>query len=187
MIVGVVDVQGGVAPHAAVLARLGAEVRAVRRPAHLRGVAALILPGGESTAQRRLLDGAHLIAPLHERVCDGMPALLTCAGLVLGCVEAQDPPARGFGWIDVDVRRNGFGPQSESRVERADTTAAALVLIRAPRVVRVGRSVETLATLRGEPVLVRQGNVTGATYHPELTDDDTVHAALFAAAGGLCA
>jgi 5'-phosphate synthase pdxT subunit len=179
MRVGVVALQGGFAPHLAALESLGHDARAVRAPADLDGVQGLVLPGGESTAQLRLVERAGLRAELARRVEQGAPVLATCAGLVLAAARVERPEQPSFGWIDVTVARNGWGRQVESFEARDDAGALPLVLIRAPRIVQVGAGVEVLATLASEPILVRQGGVTAATFHPELTDDRTVHVMAF--------
>jgi 5'-phosphate synthase pdxT subunit len=176
-VVGVVAVQGGFAPHAVAVEGIGARAVLVRRPEELRGIDALVLPGGESTTQLRLLDTAGLTEALREFVAGGLPVLATCAGLILAAARVVDPAQRSFGWIDVEVARNAWGRQVASFEAVSDDGAHPLVFIRAPRITAVGPGVEVLATFRGEPVLVRQGNVTGATFHPELTSDRSVHRA----------
>jgi 5'-phosphate synthase pdxT subunit len=174
-VVGVLALQGGFAAHARAVEEIGARARLVRRPADLSEVGALVLPGGESTAQLWLLDRAALNEPLRAFVAEGRPVLATCAGLVLAAARVTSPEQRSFGWIDVTVARNAWGRQVASFEAVSDDGARPLVFIRAPRIVGVGAGVEVLATFRGEPVLVRQGNVTGATFHPELTGDRGVH------------
>lgn len=174
-VVGVLALQGDFAAHAIAVEEIGARATLVRRPDELVQVGALVLPGGESTAQLRLLDRAGLTEPLRAFVAEGRPVLATCAGLVLAAARVTSPQQRSFGWIDVAVARNAWGRQIASFEATSDDGARPLVFIRAPRIVEVGAGVEVLATFRGEPVLVRQGNVTGATFHPELTSDRGVH------------
>ncbi|HEY4120162.1 MAG TPA: pyridoxal 5'-phosphate synthase glutaminase subunit PdxT [Byssovorax sp.] len=168
--IGVLALQGAFAAHGRSLAALGHASREVRAPRDLDGLAGLVLPGGESTAQRELLGALGLLEPLARFVATCAPIFATCAGLVL---------AARFGWLDVDVARNAFGPQTESFEDVDDAGAVPLVLIRAPRITRVGAAVRVLATWRGEPVLVREGHVVGATFHPELTSSLDVHRLAF--------
>ncbi len=183
MKVGVLALQGAFAVHARALRTLGAEPREVRTPAELRDVDALILPGGESTTMAMLLASAGLVDPLAERLAQGMPALGTCAGMILLGAEILDGRAdqeRGFSAIDISVRRNAFGRQVDSfeaDLELADLHGGPFraVFIRAPFVERVGANVEVLATVAGHPVLCRQGGVTVTSFHPELSDDLRLH------------
>ncbi len=180
--VGIVAVQGDVREHAQAVAELGAQPVEVRTPGALSGVDALILPGGESTTMSMLLDSAGLRDPLVEAVASGIPVLGTCAGMILLAAEVLDGRAdqQGLGGIDVTVRRNAFGRQRDSF--EADLDVAGLeggpfpaVFIRAPVVERAGPGVDVLATLDGRPVLCRQGSITVAAFHPELTGDHRIH------------
>ena len=103
----------------------------------------------------------------------------TCAGLILAAQNVQCPEQRSFGWLDVAVARNAWGRQVDSFVATDDSARLPLVFIRAPRIVSVGPRAEVLVTLKGEPVLVRQGRIWGATFHPELTPDRSIHRAIF--------
>jgi 5'-phosphate synthase pdxT subunit len=166
-----------------VLAELGHEVREVRRASELTaagGLDGLVLPGGESGAQLRLIERHDLWHALELFVAAGRPLLCTCAGLILAARSVTHPEQRSFGWIDVSVMRNGWGRQIDSFEAVSDGLAPRpLVFIRAPRIRSVGPMVETLATLEGEPVLVREGHRYGATFHPELTSDLSLHAQVF--------
>ena len=182
MKVGVLALQGAFAAHARCLRTLGAEPREVRTPAHLDEVDALVLPGGESTTMSMLLESSGLFDPLADRLADGLPTLGTCAGMILLGSEILDGRAdqRCFGAVDIAVRRNAFGRQVDSF--EADLALADLpgepfraIFIRAPFVERVGDAVEVLATVDGHPVLCRQGPVTVAAFHPELSDDHRLH------------
>jgi len=173
--VGVLALQGGFAAHARAIEEIGVRAVLVRRPADLCGADALVLPGGESTAQLRLIDREGLAGPLRAFVASGRPVLATCAGLILAAARVTQPGQPSFGWIDVAVARNAWGRQVASFEATSDDGAHPLLFIRAPRIVEVGAGVLVLATFRGEPVLVRQGLVTGATFHPELTADRAVH------------
>jgi 5'-phosphate synthase pdxT subunit len=180
--VGVLALQGAFAAHAAALRALGAEPCEVRTADQLAEVDAIVVPGGESTTMSMLLERGGLFEPLAERLAGGLPALGTCAGMILLGAEILDgrPDQRCFGAIDISVRRNAFGRQVDSF--EADLSLAELeggpfraVFIRAPFVERTGADVEVLATVDGHPVLCRQGGVTVAAFHPELSDDLRLH------------
>ena len=176
--VGVLALQGGVAPHVAILTGLGRRAVLVRTAADLHGLDGLVLPGGESTTINKLIDRWALAEPLDRLVQSGVPVLATCAGLIVAAAEVRGPDARGFGWLNVAVRRNAWGRQVHSFEATTDGGVSGL-FIRAPRVERVGEGVEVIDALAGEPVVVRQGNVVGATFHPELTSDAALHRRLF--------
>ncbi len=182
MKVGVLALQGAFREHAEAFDALGADVELVRRPEHLAGVDALVLPGGESTTIDKLLDTSELRAPLRDLVASGCPTLATCAGLIVIAAEVSDgrPDQRPLGLLDCTVRRNGYGRQVDSF--EADLSVAGMaggtfhgVFIRAPVVDRTGPGIEVLATHDGHPVLVRQGRIWASTFHPELSGDLRVH------------
>lgn len=171
MRIGVLALQGGFAPHIAMLAAIGRAAIEVRCARDLAGVEGLVFPGGESTVQFQLLErDPALRAALLARVEGGAPVLATCAGLIL---------ASRLGFIDVTVRRNAYGRQRQSSRGVADDGETRLVMIRAPRIESVGEGVEILATRDGEPVLVRDRRRFGATFHPELGGSPTIHARVF--------
>ncbi|MEZ5099789.1 MAG: pyridoxal 5'-phosphate synthase glutaminase subunit PdxT [Thermoleophilia bacterium] len=185
MRIGVLALQGNFREHLALLEGLGVEGSEVRLPGHLDGLDGLVIPGGESTSIGKLMrlygmDGA--IAAFDR------PVLGTCAGMIVLARDAVDgvPDQVQLGLIDLTVRRNGFGRQVhsfESDVELVgDPTPLHGVFIRAPRVERVGDGVEVLARLGDEPVLLGQGRVLVASFHPELTGDTRVHERLVALA-----
>jgi 5'-phosphate synthase pdxT subunit len=189
-LIGVLNLQGDVREHLAALDDVGCMGRPVKRPADLEGLAGLILPGGESTTLSMLLTSTGLYEPVAARLASGWPVFGTCAGLILLAREVLDgrPDQRHFGVLDAVVRRNGYGRQAQSfQAELAfgsgEGPALPSVFIRAPLVVAVGPDVEVLAALDGAPVLVRQGRLLAAAFHPELTPDRRVHG-LFA---DLCA
>lgn len=182
--IGVLAVQGAFEAHARVLAGVGVEPRLVRAAADLTQLDGMILPGGESTVQLSLLERLELEQPLLAWIARGLPVLATCAGVILLARHVTQPVQRSFGLVDISVQRNGFGRQLDSFEARADDSDLPLVFIRAPRIVEVGAGVRVLARHQGEPVLVRQHNITCATFHPELTDDDRVHRQVFAVARG---
>jgi 5'-phosphate synthase pdxT subunit len=178
--IGVLALQGAVGEHAAVLAELGADAVEVRRPEHLAGIDAIVLPGGESTTMSMLLESAELFEPLAARLRDGLPAFGTCAGLILLAAEVLDgrPDQRSFGVLDVAVRRNAFGRQVDSFEADLDVDGLGrfpAVFIRAPVVERTGVGVDVLASVDDAPVLVRQGPVLAAAFHPELSGDLRLH------------
>jgi 5'-phosphate synthase pdxT subunit len=176
--VGVLALQGDFAAHRLALGRLGVETVAVRKPTDLAGLDALILPGGESTAMLHGLERDGLEAPVRAFVESGRPVLGTCAGAILLARGVTNPPQRSFAVLDIDVERNAYGTQidSFSAPLEADPPFRGLrgIFIRAPRIRRVGASAQVLARHDGEPVMVRQGPIWAATFHPELGDDDRV-------------
>jgi 5'-phosphate synthase pdxT subunit len=182
--VGVLALQGAVAAHADMLRALGATPLDVRTPGQLDDVDALVLPGGESTTMSRLLAIQELVDPLGSRLDAGMPALGTCAGMILlaGTVLDGRPDQRAFGAIDIVVRRNAFGRQVDSfeRDLLVDSIAEPdrplhAVFIRAPFIESVGQDVEVLATVADHPVCARQGRVLVTAFHPELSGDARIH------------
>ncbi|MGE0788489.1 MAG: pyridoxal 5'-phosphate synthase glutaminase subunit PdxT [Sandaracinaceae bacterium] len=176
--VGVLALQGGFAPHADHLRALGHRPSLIRSARDVDALEGIVLPGGESTTQLSLLAREPgLRDALEATVRGGIPLLATCAGLILAAREVE-PLQSSFGWIDVGVRRNAWGRQLDSAEAVADD-GTPLVLIRAPRILRVGAGVSVEATLDGEPVLVRQGSRWGATFHPELTRQTSLHARAF--------
>jgi 5'-phosphate synthase pdxT subunit len=180
MRIGVLALQGDFSAHARALEALGYDVRLARRPADLDLVEGVVLPGGESTTQLRLLESSRLAAPVVRLIRDGAPVLATCAGLILLASTVTDPAQKSLGLIDVTVARNAWGRQLDSFEAISDRGRVPLVFIRAPRIRAVGPGVEVLDTFNGEPVLVRQKNVIGATFHPELSGDSTVVRLAFA-------
>jgi 5'-phosphate synthase pdxT subunit len=182
--VGILALQGAVDAHASVLRDLGAVAVPVRRPADLDGVDGIVLPGGESTTMSRLLGLNGLFEPLAERLAAGLPALGTCAGMILLATTVLDgrPDQRSFGVVDIAVRRNAFGRQVDSfeadlhvtGVDRPDDPVHA-VFIRAPFVESTGPGVDVLATVDGHPVCARQGAALVTAFHPELAGDGRIH------------
>jgi 5'-phosphate synthase pdxT subunit len=180
--VGVLALQGASARHAAVLARLGADVVEVRTPEQLDEIDALVIPGGESTTISMLLESSGLFDPVQARLDDGLPTFGTCAGMILLASTILDGRGdqRSFKAIDAEVRRNAFGRQIDSfeadlAVEGIDGEPFRAVFIRAPVVERVGPEVEVLASVEGRPVLCRQDHILVAAFHPELGDDPRLH------------
>ncbi|HSN56839.1 MAG TPA: pyridoxal 5'-phosphate synthase glutaminase subunit PdxT [Candidatus Sulfomarinibacteraceae bacterium] len=185
---GVLALQGDFAAHRAVLRELGADAVEVRTAAELATVDALILPGGESTAMLRLMEAGGLDGAIIDRARAGLPVLATCAGVIL-LARATIPAQRCLGLLDVEVERNAYGRQVHSRVamvelggELGPPDRLEGVFIRAPRVTRTGPGVTILGWLDGDPVLLREGAVVAATFHPELTGDQRVHRLLLESA-----
>lgn len=180
-LIGVLALQGDWAAHATVLRELGAEVRSVRTATELADVRALVIPGGESSAMLRLMEPEDLARRIVERVQAGMAVLATCAGVIL-LAEAVLPAQPSLGMLAVDVERNAYGRQLNSTVAGIHLTPdfgkphhMEGVFIRAPRIVRHDASVEVLGVWGEDPVLIRQGRILAATFHPELTSDRRVH------------
>jgi 5'-phosphate synthase pdxT subunit len=181
MKIGVLALQGDFSLHAAALARCGVEAVEIRKPEQLADVDGLIIPGGESTTLLKLMHEWGFVPALESFHRAGKPIFGTCAGLILLARDVENPPQFSLGLIDVGVERNAYGRQRET----FEATGAAtldgrevpveMVFIRAPRIRRVGPAVATLARHGGEAVMARQGTVLVATFHPELTDDRTVH------------
>ncbi len=179
--IGVLAVQGAVREHVRAIADVGADAVEVRLPRDLVDLDALILPGGESTAMRRLIDEYGLREPIAAMARRGAPMLGTCAGMILLAERITDGDEPVFGLLDVDVRRNGYGRQLDSFEADLDVPAIGDqplhgIFIRAPILAEVGPAVEVLARdPDGNPVAVRQGRVLATSFHPELTDDRRVH------------
>ncbi|MDT8069421.1 MAG: pyridoxal 5'-phosphate synthase glutaminase subunit PdxT [Terriglobia bacterium] len=178
MKIGVLALQGDFAAHRRRLEELGAEVVEVRKPEQLDDIAGLIIPGGESSTFLKLL-GEHGFQKLSEFV-HSKPTFGTCAGSILLAKDVENPAQKGLGALDITVRRNAYGRQIDSSILTLATNLGPepleQVYIRAPRIEYAGPRVEVLAERDGHPVLVRQGRVMAATFHPELSDDPRVHA-----------
>jgi 5'-phosphate synthase pdxT subunit len=179
--VGVLALQGDVDEHVRVLEGIGAAAVRVKTLRDLERVDGLIVPGGESTTVIRLLDRFALAEPLVERVRAGLPLWGTCMGMIVAASEVADLDQRTLGLIDITVRRNAFGRQLASEevslaVPVLGSDPFPAIFIRAPWIERSGPGVEVLATYREHGVFVRQGNVIGTSFHPELTPDPRVHA-----------
>lgn len=187
--IGVLALQGDVREHVTALARLGVAASAVRRPSELAAVDGLVLPGGESTTMAKLAGTFDLLEPLRHRIKDGMPALGTCAGMILLAdrIEGGAVGQESIGGLDITVRRNAFGRQVDSfegDVEVVGLTAPVHgIFIRAPWVESVGEGVDVLARVGpdaepeavGRIVAVRQGPLMATSFHPEVGEDARVH------------
>jgi 5'-phosphate synthase pdxT subunit len=179
----VLALQGAFREHREVLDALGVDAVDVRTPEQLSGLDALFLPGGESTTITKLLHTSGLVEPLRAALADGMPVFATCAGLIVLASERRDQHGAVdeplFGVLDVTVLRNGYGTQRDSfeaplRIAGMEGTFPG-VFIRAPVVESVRPDVDVLASHEGSPVLVRQGRIWAATFHPELSGDLRLH------------
>ncbi|MDQ5858436.1 MAG: pyridoxal 5'-phosphate synthase glutaminase subunit PdxT [Acidobacteriota bacterium] len=183
--IAVLALQGDFAAHGRRLAEIGLDSFEARKPEELDRAAGLVLPGGESTTLWKFFETAPWEDAIRRFAASGRPVLGTCAGAVVLALEVTNPPQKGLGVLDIAVERNAYGRQVDSFVGEVEAPSLGgrlpAVFIRAPKIRRVGQGVEVLATREGEPVLVRQGNVVAATFHPELTPDTKVHELAFAA------
>jgi len=177
MRVAVLALQGGWAAHGTALAQFGVRVVEARTAADLADVDGLVLPGGESTTMLKLMEDTGLAGRLRELASSGCPILATCAGVILLAREVRNPAQASLGVLDVVVERNSYGRQIDSTVtaltvdapEELGTTTLEGVFIRAPRVVETGPAVRVVARRGDDPVLLRQGDLLAATFHPELS------------------
>ena len=179
MKIGILAVQGDYEAHARMLERLGADYVLVRTPKDAAQVDAMILPGGESTTMLKFLKEEGLETALRALDARGAPFFGTCAGAILLAHEVRGPAQDSLGFADLTITRNAYGRQLASEVRSAPSRLKAepleMVFIRAPWIDEVGPGVEVLAREAGRPVLVRDGRILIATFHPELTSDTTVH------------
>ncbi|HEY6350173.1 MAG TPA: pyridoxal 5'-phosphate synthase glutaminase subunit PdxT [Candidatus Angelobacter sp.] len=178
MTVGVLAIQGDYEAHKAVLERLGAEVALVRKPEQLDTIDAIVIPGGESSTFLNFLAEHGFLEKLRDFV-SAKPTFGTCAGAILLAKEVENPPQQSLGALDIRIRRNAYGRQIDSSIRQARTRLGErpleMVFIRAPRITATGKHVEVLACKDGDPVLVREGKIMAATFHPELSNDTRVH------------
>jgi pyridoxal 5'-phosphate synthase pdxT subunit len=180
--VGVLALQGDFAAHEKSVAALGHRVRQVRTAAPLDSLDALLLPGGESTTMLKFLNEEGLLAPLADFCRSGRPVFGTCAGAILLASDVTAPAQESLGIVDMTVERNAYGRQVDSFIthvtdvapDAASLSGVEAVFIRAPVIRRTGPAVEVLLRHDGHPILVRQGSVYAATFHPEMTDDTRV-------------
>ncbi|MFP4011609.1 MAG: pyridoxal 5'-phosphate synthase glutaminase subunit PdxT [Spirochaetaceae bacterium] len=183
--IGVLAFQGDFGKHMDLVASMGREAVPVRSPDHLDGIGALIIPGGESTTIGMLCERFGLLERIRERAGAGLPILGTCAGAILLARDIVGSDQPRLGLLDIEIRRNAYGRQIES-FEANLTPARELagsdeeaplrgVFIRAPLITRVDNNVEVIARFEESPVVVRQGNIVAATFHPELTGEVRIH------------
>jgi 5'-phosphate synthase pdxT subunit len=180
--IGVLALQGDFALHVKALARCeGVETVEVRKPEELEGLDGLVMPGGESTTLLKLMEEWRFVPALEKFHAARKPIFGTCAGLILLARDVESPQQSSLGFIDLGVERNAYGRQRESFAAAGEVELDGrrrpleMVFIRAPRIRRVGPGVSTLARHGDEPVMVREGRVLVATFHPELTNDASVH------------
>ena len=181
---GVLALQGDFAAHASALARAGAQPVLVRDAGQFSEIDGLVIPGGESTTMLKLLHYDNLLEPLTQFARE-KPVFGTCAGAILLARQVSNPGQESLGMLDIDVERNGYGRQIDSRVaeiepepefrERSAPGKLEAVFIRAPIIRRAGPRTTVLARYRGDPVLVEEGRHLAATFHPELTGDSRIH------------
>jgi 5'-phosphate synthase pdxT subunit len=176
--VGVLAIQGDYAAHAAALRAVGAKPVEVRKPEQLNGLDGLVIPGGESTTILKFLERDGFFAKLQQFAAT-RPTFGTCAGSILLAKEVVRPAQKSLGVLDATVERNAYGRQIDSAILMGETKLPGgpmeMVYIRAPRILKVGAGVEVLAERDGFPVLVRQGKLLAATFHPEMSADRRVH------------
>jgi 5'-phosphate synthase pdxT subunit len=179
MKIGVLAIQGDYEAHGRMLERLGVEPVYVRTPADLAGLRGLIIPGGESTTHMKILSEEGLLEALRKYSAEGGAFFGTCAGAILLAREVHNPDQASLGFLDISVLRNGYGRQLASDVHLGQSklkeAPLEMVFIRAPIIESVGPGVKILAEDAGHPVLVEQGRILAATFHPELTADSTIH------------
>jgi 5'-phosphate synthase pdxT subunit len=180
--VGVLALQGDFREHFEVLKGLGADPVLIKFPEDLVEVKALVLPGGESTTQRGLMQALNFFDAIKEFAQRENPILGTCAGVILLASEVLgEPPGFSMGLLDVKVARNAYGRQRESFEAPLEVTLdngrieTQGIFIRAPKILSVGKNVKVLAKWRDDIVLVQQGKIIGATFHPELSGDPSIH------------
>ncbi|MDF2961303.1 MAG: glutamine amidotransferase [Paenibacillus sp.] len=180
MKIGVLALQGAVAEHIKLINKAGGEGVVVKKTEQLNEVDGIIIPGGESTTIGKLMRTFNFIKELQSFSQQGKPVFGTCAGLIVIAKEITGQPEAHLELMDIKVARNAFGRQRESFETDlaikgiADDVRA--VFIRAPLIEEVGEGVEVLATYRDQIVAARQGHLLAASFHPELTDDERMHA-----------
>ncbi len=179
MKIGILAVQGDFEAHAAMLKGLGVETVEVRTVADLQGCEGIILPGGESTTQLQFLQEEGLFDAIQQFSAEGRAVFGTCAGAILLATQVKNPGQASLGLVNMTVLRNGYGRQLASDVflgpSKLKKEPLEMVFIRGPIIESTGPNVRVLAEHAGKPALVQEDNVLAATFHPELTDDTTVH------------
>lgn len=175
---GVLAIQGDVREHLDILAGLDATPVVVKTAEDLETVDALVIPGGESTTIGFLLDEHDMLEPIRKRIDDGLPVFGTCAGAILLAREVKGGDIPKLGVLDIAIHRNAYGRQVDSfegDIEVAGAGDMHAVFIRAPVIESVGENVEVLSEHRGRPIVVREGNIIAATFHPELAQESGLH------------
>jgi 5'-phosphate synthase pdxT subunit len=176
--IGILALQGAYEAHAKTLAALAVTTKLIRIPSELVDIDGLIIPGGESTTMLKFLERNHFLDALTVFVRT-TPTFGTCAGAILLASDVQHPAQTSLAAMDITIERNAYGRQIDSTILTAPTALPGgpleMVFIRAPRITRTGPDVETLASRDGFSVLVREGHLLAATFHPELSADPRVH------------
>lgn len=179
MKIGILALQGDFEAHASVLTKLGQTWRYVRNPSDLSDIQGMILPGGESSTQLKLLQENGLYDALRACIKTGMPFFGTCAGAILLAKDVHSPEQLSLGAVDVTIERNAYGRQLASHIAYGHSILKAepmeMFFIRAPRFYNIHPDVTILAELQGEPVCIEQHVFILAAFHPELTQDTTLH------------
>ena len=180
MQVGVLALQGAFREHQLALEKCGAGARQVRKPEDLKGIEALVVPGGESTTMGKLMCDFGLLEPVRNLALEGLPVLGTCAGLIMLAKHIRGSQQASLGLMDMEVERNAFGRQVDSfeallPIPVLGTVPLRAVFIRAPYIARAGGGVDILAAYGDKTVCARQGRFLAAAFHPELTDDLRLH------------
>jgi 5'-phosphate synthase pdxT subunit len=178
--IGILAVQGDFAMHARMIERIGVQYKLVKHVDDLVGIDALILPGGETTTMLKFLTERKLGEAIKRFAKENKPVFGTCAGAILMATEVLNPEQEHLGLIDISVERNAYGRQVDSSVQQGECAEISdhpveMVFIRAPIIRRVGKGVKILGRAGELPVLVEQGSLLAATFHPELTTDETIH------------
>lgn len=178
--IGILAVQGDFAMHAKMLDRIGVAWKLIKHAEDIAGVDGLILHGGETTTMLKFLAEQKIADAIIHFAEEGKPVFGTCAGAILMAKEVLNPVQERLGLIDISIERNAYGRQVDSSVQTGECPEISdhpieMVFIRAPIIRRVGEGVKVLGRAGGLPVLVEQGNLMAATFHPELTDDQTIH------------
>jgi pyridoxal 5'-phosphate synthase pdxT subunit len=179
-VIGILAVQGDFAMHAKMLDRIGVPWKLVKHVEDFAEIDALILPGGETTTMLKFLDERKIGEAIKRFAKENKPIFGTCAGAILMATEVLNPEQERLGLIDISIERNAYGRQVDSSVQQGECPEISdhpveMVFIRAPIIRRVGKGVKVLGRTGDLPVLVEQGNLLAATFHPELTDDETIH------------
>ena len=188
-VAGILALQGGFERHAEVCRKMGYKVRLVKNRSDLNSVSSIIVPGGESTVMLRLLERSGLREYLRDAVVSGLPYFGTCAGMVLASGKADRLPFPSLSLMDIEVERNSYGRQKDSFQRNVLTNISCTgivkgVFIRAPRILKAGENIKKLGFICDEAVIVREKNVLAASFHPELTDDNTLHKYFFTKVAG---
>lgn len=180
MNIGILSLQGGVIEHIKHIESLNEKAFEVKKQEDLEGLDGIILPGGESTTIGKLLKTTGILQPLREKISNGLSVWGTCAGMILLAKNIENQEQGYLKVMDIDVRRNAYGRQSDSfeteeLVEKVSENRIPLVFIRAPFITKIGKGVEKIYELNGNIVAARENNILVTSFHPELTDDLEFH------------